>query len=257
MKNKNQLLSCVIIDDESDSINFISSILDEYCTNIEIVGKAQSVKEGIQIIRKTNPKLVLLDVEMPDGTGFNLLEKITDRNFQVIFITAYNHYAIKAIKFSALDYVLKPINIKELLYAINKAIELPEQNQTIDHYYQTLIENLKSPKPSKIGLTLSDGIEFIETDSIIRIKAEGSYSNLYLTEARSILISKNLGEFQELLVESSFFRPHHSHLINLKWVKKYVKSDGGYIIMKNNEHVPLSKSKKEGFIQLMSSISKF
>ena len=252
---KSDKITTVIIDDELDSVNFITSIINEYCDNIIIVGKAHSVKTGVKVIEELQPQLVLLDVEMSDGTGFNLLENVYSKEFNVIFITAFNHYAIQAIKFSALDYILKPINIKEFLSAINKVKGLINKNQSFNEQFHTLSENLRTAQPSKIGLPQSDGIEFIETCDILRIKAEGSYSSIILKCNREILISKNLGEFQEMLLGRSFFRPHNSHLINLKFVKKYVKADGGYIIMENQDSVPLSKSKKESFVKIMSSIS--
>lgn len=252
---KTNQIATVIIDDEPDAVSFIHSIIKEYCNNLIVVGTAHSVEEGIEVIEKNQPQLVLLDVEMPDGTGFNLLEKLPQLDFHVVFITAYNHYAIQAIKFSAIDYILKPINIKEFLEAIRKVSGLQNKTQTLSRHFNTLIENLNASRPGKIGLPQSDGIEFIETRQIIRIKAEGSYSCIHLDDNREILISKNLGEFQELLMDRLFFRPHNSHLINLKFVKKYVKSDGGYIIMSNNDNVPVSKSKKDSFLKLMASVS--
>jgi len=246
----------LIVDDEQDAANFLSSIVQEYCDHIEIVGMAHSVVEGEQAIHQTKPELLLLDVEMPDGTGFNLLERMDDINFQVIFITAYNHYAIQAIKYSAIDYILKPINIKEFLEAIKKVTKLINSKNQFENQFNHLLENLKHEHPKKIGLPQLDGIEFVDTDHIVRIKAEGSYSSIQMIDNRQMLISKNLGEIQELLLGQLFFRPHNSHLINLKYVKKYVKSDGGYIIMINNDTVPISKTKKESFIKMMATISR-
>jgi two-component system LytT family response regulator len=245
-------ITTVIIDDEFDAVNFLSSIIKEYCKNIEIVGVAHSVEDGKKILKTTKPQLLLLDVEMPDGTGFNLLEEIKDIDFRVIFITAYNHYAIQAIKFSAIDYILKPINIREFLASIKKVSDLIN-NHAFNQQFSHLMENLKNEKPTKIGLPQSDGIEFVETAEIIRIKAEGSYSTVFLKNNREILVSKNLGEIQELLVDRHFFRSHNSHLINLRFVKKYVKADGGYIVMENNDTIPVSRTKKDSFLQLMSS----
>ncbi len=249
-------ISAIIIDDEQDSVSFIASLIDEYCENIDVAGKAFSVDGGLKIIEEKKPQLLFLDVEMPDGTGFNLLEQLGDVDFHVIFITAYNHYALQAIKFSAVDYILKPINIKEFLAAVQKVSDVIRNKQNFSKQFSALLENLNSRRPAKIGLPQLDGIEFVEATDIVRIKAEGSYSRIFLKDSREILMSKNLGEFQELLLGRPFFRPHNSHLINLEFVKKYVKSDGGYIIMDTEDSVPLSKSRRQAFLDMMPFVGK-
>jgi two-component system, LytTR family, response regulator len=250
------MIKAIIIDDEQDSVEFINSIVDEYCPNVEIIGKAYSVADGTLLLKSEKPDLVFLDVEMPDGTGFNLLENFSEKDFNVIFITAFNHYALQAIKYSAIDYILKPINIKEFVEGVEKVNKFVKPENNISRSFSALMENLQASMPVKIAVSSSDGIEYIETNEIVRLRSDRSYSTIYLNEGREILVSKNLGEFQELLIGRNFFRAHNSHLINLMYVKKYIRSDGGYILMKDKTSIPVSKSKKELFHQMMSKLFK-
>lgn len=247
------MLRVVIIDDESDAINFIKSIINEYCSDLKIEGAANSAEEGTKVIRQTNPDLVFLDVEMPHGNGFDLLANFPEKDFDVIFITAYNHYAIKAIKFSAVDYILKPVNINEFIEAVNKVKEkrLGKEGRNLNYY--ALLENLKTAIPSKLAIPTSEGMEYLATAEIIRIEADRSYSWFYLTNERKYLVSRNLKEYQELLSDRSFFRTHNSHLINLEHVKKYVRQEGGYVVMKDGSSVPISRSKKDLFLVRMAN----
>ncbi len=250
------MIKAIIIDDERDSVEFINSIINEYCPTVEVIGKAYSVLEGTDLLHNVKPDLVFLDVEMPDGTGFNLLENFPEKNFNVIFITAFNHYALQAIKFSAIDYILKPINIKEFVDGVEKVLQIVKPENNINRSFSALMENLQASIPVKIAVSSSEGIEYVETSEIVRIKSDRSYSTIYLNEGREILVSKNLGEFQELLIGRNFFRSHNSHLINLNYVKKYIRSDGGYILMKDKTAIPVSKSKKELFHQMMEKVFK-
>jgi two-component system LytT family response regulator len=249
------MLRTIIIDDEQDAVNIINTIIKKYCNNIEVVGKAFSVVGGTELAKKLKPDLIILDVEMQDGTGFNLLENFPTPDFHVIFVTAYNHYAIKAIKFSAADYILKPLNIQEFISAIQKVINKKDSVNNSEKLI-TLLENINSSSPVKLAIPTSDGTEYLNIADIIRIQADGSYSKFSLNNNKTILVSKNIGEYQELLIDKDFLRVHNSHLVNLLNVKKHVKSDGGYILMTDNYSVPLSKSKRELFVSLMKNISK-
>jgi two-component system LytT family response regulator len=191
---------------------------------------------------------------MPRGNGFDMLEMIPEKNFDVIFITAYNNWAIKAFKYNAIDYILKPIDIEELLKAIKKVDEKRKKLNSggLDiTKYNELINNIQNKTISKIAISTSEGVEYIEIDKIIRFEGDGSYSKVYIVDQPYILVSKNLKEFQDLLEEKNFFRTHNSHLINLDFVKKYILKDGGYIEMKDNSIVPISRRKKESFIEIM------
>lgn len=250
-----QKLKAIIVDDEPDAVNFIHSIVKEYCSGLEVVGKANNVLDGIRIINEMQPDVVFLDVEMPHGSGFDLLTHFSQKTFDVIFITAFNHYAIKAIKFSAVDYILKPINIKEFIEAVEKVIEKRKSsnNQNVD--YTTLLENLKTTLPFKLAIPTSDGMEYLITKDIIRIEADRSYSWFYLVNKRKILVSKNLKEYQELLNDRNFFRSHNSHLINLEHVRKYIRSEGGAIEMSDGSQIPISRTRKELFLTHMARFS--
>ena len=252
----NGKLATLIVDDEPDAVNFISSIIREYCPRLEIVGTASSAREGGKIILERQPELVFLDVEMPHGSGFDLLAKFPQKTFDVVFITAFNHYAIKAIKFSAVDYILKPINISEFIEAVDKVLHKRLSGSSRNTNYFELLENLKSETPSKLAIPTSDGMEYLKTDDIIRIEADRSYSWFLLKDKRKILVSKNLNQYQELLSDQHFFRPHNSHLINLNHVKKYIRHEGGIIEMDDGSQVPISRTRRDLFLSQMSKLSK-
>jgi two-component system LytT family response regulator len=246
-------LRSLIVDDEANAVDFINSIVEEYCPDLEIVGKAYNVDEGIAKVEETKPDLIFLDVEMPNGTGFDLLDHFPDKKFDVIFITAFNHYAIKAIKFSAVDYILKPINITEFIEAVSKVVRKRSDSQySSSQSLRILMENLRSGSPSRLAIPTADGMEYLNPKEIIRIEADRSYSWLYLTGNRKILVSKHLKEFQDLLSDRYFFRSHNSFLINLKYVRKFVRKEGGYIEMQDGEQIPISRNRKELFLIHMS-----
>ncbi len=246
-------LKTIIIDDEPDAVDFISSIICEYCPGLEVAGKAYDISEGVQVIKDQLPDLVFLDVEMPHGTGFDLLANFPEKEFDVIFITAFNHYAIKAIKFSAVDYILKPINVNEFIEAVNKVMQ--KRSNTMfrgNENIKALLENLRTAVPSRLAIPTSDGMEYLNPKEIIRIEADRSYSWFYLAGDRKILVSRNLKEFQVLLSDRHFFRPHNSYLINLKYVKKYVRKEGGYIEMQDGSEIPVSRNRKDMFLVHMA-----
>jgi two-component system LytT family response regulator len=253
MKN---ILKVVIVDDEQDAVSFIESIIGEYCPDLEIVGKAYSAKEGIEVITQKKPDLVFLDVEMPHGSGFDLLAGFPEKDFDVIFITAFNHYAIKAIKFSAVDYILKPINISEFIEAVKRVVQSRADRKYHNLNFNTLFENLRSAMPSKLAIPTSKGMEYLNTKEIIRVEADRSYSWFFLEKDVKHLVSRNLKEYQELLSGRNFFRTHNSHLINLEHVKKYIRHEGGYIQMTDGSTVPISRGKKDLFLEHMGRISK-
>jgi two-component system, LytTR family, response regulator len=249
----NRKLITVVIDDEADAVDFITSIISEYCPGLEVSGKAHNVKDGVQLIKEIKPDLVFLDVEMPHGTGFDLLTYFPKKDFDVVFITAFNHYAIKAIKFSAVDYILKPININEFIEAANKVTEKRSDVAFRDNEnFEVLLENIRSSHPTRLVIPTSDGKEYLNPNDIIRIEADRSYSWFFINDKRKILVSRHLKEFQDLLNDRNFFRPHNSHLINLDFVKKYVRHDGGYIEMADASQVPISRNRKDLFLAHMS-----
>lgn len=247
------MLTVVIVEDELHSRETLKNLLNEYCDDVKILSLAKSVKEGIMEIQEHRPDLVLLDVEMSIGTGFDLLEKVQYLNFEVIFTTAFEHYALKAIKFSALDYLLKPIDVEELQDAISKVQK--KKRQTRNKKLEILLSNMdnKDLREQTITLSTSQGFEFIPVNEIIYCKANGSYTNFHLKKAsKSLLVSKRLKEYENLLVEHNFMRIHHSYLINLAEVKNYLKADGGHVTMKDGSLVSISSKKKEEFLNYMN-----
>ncbi len=249
------MLKTVIIDDEYKAVKTIELILKNHCKNIEVCGTANSVKEGIAIINKFKPDIVFLDIEMPEANGFDLLEQIDERDFEVIFITAYNHYAIRAIKYSAFDYILKPVDIDE----ISKAIENVKKKRKSDNKqfekFEILLENIQSKSPKKLAIPIFNGTEYIDIDKIIRIEADGSYSNFYLVNKIKYVVSRNLKEYADILEGNIFYRIHRSHLINLNYIRKHVKHQGGYIVMEDDSSIPVSRQKKDEFKRVISNFN--
>lgn len=243
-------LNIVIVDDERDAVNSVKLMLKEYCADFTIVGEAFTIIDAIKEIQHKKPNLVFLDIEMPHGTGFDILESIPDRTFEVIFVTAYNDYAIKAIKSAATDYLLKPLDIEELVQAIsNVRQKLINKNSGISGKLKS-DEALTGQMQSKIAINTSEGVEFINTADIIRIEADGSYSCIFLNNCKKIVCSRNLKEFQEILNKDIFYRAHNSHLINLLLVKRFVRGEG-VIEMQDGSTVTLSRRNKDEFIQRM------
>lgn len=247
------MIKAVIIDDEEKARNLIESIIKNSFNNIEVCAKASSVIEGIKAINNHNPEIVLLDIEMQDGTGFDLLDALPDRKFSFMFITAYNQYAIKAFKYSAIDYITKPIDIEDFIAAIERMLEKIHLKSDLN--LQILKENLSEDNPKKIAIPSLKGFEYIKVKDIVKLKADGRYSKISLINKREITASKSLGEFQELLDSTIFFKPHKSFLININYVKMYVKHDGGSIIMEDDSNVLLSRNNKDEFMNIMKQLT--
>lgn len=243
----------IIIDDERDAVAGLSLLLKTHCPEVKVIATASSPLDGIGIVRSVEPDLVFLDIEMPHGSGFDVLENFPERDFKTIFTTAYNHYAVKAIKFSALDYLLKPIDADELCCAIDKAKNNSrkfEKEQRI-----VLFENLISDKPYKLAIPIKDGFQYVPIKHIVRIEGTGSYCTFYMSEGSKLVVSHNLGFYDELLEKNNFYRIHQSHLINLKHIHQYLKTGGGIIIMSDKSSVPISRRNRDGFLKI-ANISK-
>ena len=248
-------LKVVIVEDEKHSIVALNQLLVEFCDNVEVLGHASTVEDAIELIKTTGPDLVFLDVELHSGTGFDILTAFEKPDFGVIFTTAFEHYAIKAIKFSSIDYLLKPINLVELHKALLKAKKGKDTKLYLSKI-KNLVENIQDEnlRDRKICLSTLEGLEFIKARDIIYCKANGAYTLLSIKNHKETMVSKNLREFELLLSEIDFMRVHNSYLINLKEVQKYIKSHGGYIIMSNDDHVQISNSKKEDFLNRMGKM---
>lgn len=249
------VLRTLIIDDEAHVRRSLSIMLGEECPNVDIVGTAESVESGLKAIEKYHPELVLLDIKMADGTGFDLLRKARPVNFRVIFITAFEEFAIKAFRFSAIDYLLKPVNADDLKEAVEKAIS------SIGHDFATqlkaLEENLanKDPAGKKIVLKTNDAIWLIKTKEISYCEADMGYTKFFLMNGRTIMVSGNLAEYEELLKESGFFRAHKSFLVNLSDIVRFEKGDGGFLVMSNNDRVPVASRKRDELLEIFHRLT--
>lgn len=245
-----QYINAVIIDDEVGNIATLKEFIKKYCFNISVVGSAENIDDGYILIKKTNPDLVFLDIEMPRGNGFELVDKFKKISFEIIFVTAFNNYAIKAFQYAALSYLLKPINIVDLQNAIERITERIK-NKNSDIQIKFLLENLKQNDQSfrKIGLPTLNGLYFEEVNSITHIKAEGSYTIAFTLNAKSQLISKSLKEFEDILPTSLFFRIHHSYIVNMNFIKRYYKGRGGYIELNDGTEIEVAVRKKEDFLK--------
>lgn len=244
-----QKIKSVIVDDEPGNIITLKELLKSYCPQVTVVGTAQNPMEGKEVIDNVNPDLVFLDIEMPFGNAFTMLDELAPVSFQVIFITAFNDYAIKAFKYAVLDYILKPVSIPELVAAVNRAAErIDEKNVNIR--VDSLLNNLKagSSNIEQIGLPTKDGFYFENLRNIIFLEAQGSYTNIYLKGNVKETVSRSLNYFDEILPDLNFCRVHHSHIVNLNCVKKYYKGRGGYVEMENGSMIEISARKREDFL---------
>ena len=243
----------LIVDDVENSRITLAHDLKEYCPQIRVVGEADGVKSALEKINVLNPDVVFLDIQMGDGTGFDLLTQLKGIPFQIIFTTALDSYGIKAIKFSALDYLLKPIDPDELIKAVEKLSE-NEKSKTIHDSIHLLIENMKGGGGSgnkRIAIHSLEKVHMIQVDDIIRCESQGAYTIFHLKQKEQILATKNLKEFEDLLEPHGFIRVHHSHLINFACLKEYVKKDGGYAIMADKSEVPVSFRKKNSLLDMI------
>lgn len=246
------MLKAIIVDDEKDARTNTINMVNTYCSNVQVLATAHNVASGVLAIKEHKPDLVLLDIDMPDGTGFDLLRQLMPINFMVIFITAHAEHAITAIKFNALDFLVKPLDVEDFLLALNKA-ENNKQELFRNERLQNLLNEIDKPNNLRIALGTSDTVHFVEPDQIIRIESDSNYSIFYLNDKRKVMVSKPLKEYAELLADYGFFRSHQSHLINLLYLKEYNKKDGGSIILKNNTTVPISQRKKDKLLDAFKS----
>jgi two-component system LytT family response regulator len=237
-------ISALIVDDEEHSRENLNGLLQEHCPTIQVVGMASSVEMAADKVEKLKPEVVFLDIRMSGSYGFKLLELVDRTDFEVIFVTAYDKYAIKAIKFSALDYILKPIDPDELTGAISKLKSKIEKDQRMNQLNMLLRNLSKEALYDKIGISSEGKLEFLETRSIIRLQGESNYSRIYLAGGKSILASKTLVEFEELLTDLGFFRVHKTHLVNLYHVRSFHKKKNSYLLLNDDSHIPVSRRRK-------------
>ncbi|HNP21333.1 MAG TPA: LytTR family DNA-binding domain-containing protein [Panacibacter sp.] len=243
------MISSIIIDDEQHCIDALGADLGKHCPNVEVLAKCASAKEGILAIKKYKPQLIFLDVEMPWMNGFEMLELLDHIDFSIIFTTAYDKFAAKAFRISAVDYLLKPVDAEDLKTAVKKAEEKINSASGVVNI-QNLLHNIRQPEQQqKIALPNREGYEFTRVDTILYCSAEGAYTKVFLTGKRSLLISRTLGDIEEMLPYESFIRIHHSTVVNLNAVTHYLRTDGGYVVLNSGEKLMVSKAKKDALLQ--------
>ena len=245
-----------IAEDETKTLNSIKKIIDNYCSDIVISGTAQTVSDAVAFLSKNDIDLLLLDINFPDGTGFDILQQLTSYNFKIVFITAYEKYAIRAIKISAVDYLLKPLNPKELIDAVFKVRKEIENNNKDLLKIETLLSNIKKPTETfnKIAVKTSERITVVDLNDLIRCESDTSYTLIFLSDRKKIVSSKNLKEYDEILSGSGFLRTHKSHLVNINFIKSFEKAGGGYLVLKDNSKIPVSVRKKEFVLKTLDNL---
>jgi len=243
----------LIIDDENRTRDLIAKMINSFGFDIEAIPAGENVQSGIQAIQDLKPDIVFLDIQMPDGTGFDVLKSVENKNFEVIFITAHEEFAIKAIKFSALDYLLKPIDPIELKAAVEKALKALDQKKE-ESQFEALQYNIQPNQKRRLVLKTQESVFVVELDEIIRCEADRNYTSFFLTGGKKILVSKTLKDYETLLSPHNFLRVQQSHLINLDFVDRYDKGNGGSVVMKDGSEVPLSPAKREIFFKILENL---
>lgn len=248
------MIKAVVIDDEINNQELISNLLKSYAENIQVVGLADSVESAYKTIQEHQPDLIFLDVQMPDGTGFDLLKKFEKINFKIIFVTAHQEFALEAFKYSALDYILKPLSPANLLAAVKKAEETMGSDE-LNMKLKILLNNIAEPfkNKKKIVLKTMERIYSVDLDDIIRFESDGGYTKVYLTDGKRIMVSKTMKEYDDLLLDAGFLRVHHSHLINMNHLFCFEKAEG-HVVMKDDSVVPVSNRKKDHLMELLNML---
>ncbi|MBS1596103.1 MAG: response regulator transcription factor [Bacteroidetes bacterium] len=248
-------MRAIIVDDELLVAQNLNLLLKRYCPEVQVLQMAHSAGDAEKLIKELQPDLIFLDVEMPGGNGFDLLKRFTQIRFGIIFVTAFDHYAIQAIKFSAIDYLLKPIDINELKGAVAKAQE-QLKNRSINQSLNILLHNMAQPatKLQKLSLPTQDGMTFIAINDIIYCESDGNYTIFYLDDGQKLLITRQIGVYEELLPEPLFCRIHRQYIINVNKVARYVKGRGGHVVMTDGQEIDVAVRKKEDFLNAYSLI---
>jgi len=248
------VIKTIIVEDEQHNRELLERLLQQHFPDLNILQKAINVSEGLQAIQQHQPALVFLDVEMPDGNAFDLLAQMEEIDFEIIFVTAYDHYALQAIRFCAIDYLLKPIKIPELIEAVQKVkdnLSIKWENIRL----KQLIQNLdKKSDDKRLALPTADKTVFVPIREIIRCQGENNYTSFYLTSGNRLLVSKTLKEFEEILQDYDFARVHQSHLVNLKMIESYHKTGGGYLIMQDGSRISISRHRKDKVLHLLMEL---
>lgn len=247
------MIRAIIVDDEPKARRVLEALLKEYCTDVEVVAIADDVPAGVLAINQHKPDVLFLDVEMPGYTGFQLLDFFREVDFEIIFTTAHSGYALQALRVSAIDYLLKPIQVSELMAAVAK---LKTREAETKQRLAALQENFKNNAIRRLALPVAEGLIFVEADTINYLEADGAYTHFHLADGRKIMVSKKIKEFEEALTQqNNFFRPHRSYIINLKKIVQYARQEGGYIVLQGDVQIPLARERKNDFLEIVERIS--
>jgi two-component system LytT family response regulator len=240
------IISAVLVDDEEGNNGNLRALLQKHCPQVRVLGDAVNFEEAVRLIDTLKPNLLFLDIHMGAKSGFELLQSITHRNFEVIFVTAYSNYGIQAVKFAALDYLLKPIDTEELIEAVSKAeIKLKSLNQNAQLDFLIQQVSNKNLQPQRIALPMFNEVRYVLIEDIVHCQADNTYTYFHLNGQDKLLVSKSLKEYSDLLKPQGFLRTHQSHLVNPKFVKSWLKEDGGVLLLLNNTKIPVSKPNRE------------
>ena len=242
------MINCIIIDDEAKSIKLLQNMLEMYCPSIKVQATDTQAKNGLLLIDELQPQLVFLDVEMPHLNGFDLLKKLEPVNFETIFVTAYSHYAVEAFEHHATGYITKPIKVEKLIAAVNTAVKRIEEKSINKNLFSLLEQNTKQAAPDKIPLSTTSGLVFVKLADILYCESSGNYTNFYLCGDKKIMVSRQLGEYEKLLPEANFTRIHDKYIINLSFIKEYIKGSGGDVVLENGKELPVASRRKEEFL---------
>jgi two-component system LytT family response regulator len=241
-------VTIVIVDDEADARAALRSLLQIYCPDIEVLGEAGDVASAVSLIRLSKPDIILLDIHLHGALSFEIIDKFTAPTFKIIFVTAHDNYALKAFRYYALDYILKPIDPDLLIHAIDKAKHDIEKNLAFEAQLTAFSHSYKTKSFEKIALPSSDGVSFIDLADILYLQADGNYCHFFSCNGEKNLITKTLKDYEEILPKDFFFRTHQSYIVNIKQVKKVLKEDGGFALLENGKKIPISRRRKEAFL---------
>lgn len=249
MSNFRSMLTAILVDDEENNLSSLKEKILRHCSQIDIVAICDTAEEAITLIDALQPDIVFLDIEMPVMNGFLMLQQLSFTGFELIFTTAYDHYAIKAIRYSALDYLVKPIEIEELKLAVERAEEKRKDKST--NQLELLLENIKDKKPvfQRIAIPTVEGLQFIKVADIIYLEAQVNYTHIFLTNHAKYVVCRTLKDFEDMLPGDTFLRIHHSHIINKNFAEKYIRGDGGQVVLSNGVVLDIAKRRKAEFMK--------
>jgi two-component system LytT family response regulator len=244
------MIRTVLVDDETDSVRVLFKLLETYCPQVEIVGKAEGVETALAVIQATRPDLLFLDIEMTQGNAFDLLNQLRPLTFQVIFVTAFDNYAIRAIRYSAVDYLLKPIDIDELVSAVERVAERSQQKSIIDQM-QVFLDNMGTfgLGQQKMAVPTLEGLIFINLKEVVRLEAKNSYTQILLADGEVVTATRTIKDYEDILPESMFCRIHNSHIINLQKIEKYHKGRGGYVTLEDGSTIEVASRRRQEFLR--------